>query len=201
MYSATEPVGDARNLWIALTLTRALRARRARPPEVPEKAPLCSRARSVRKHLVRWRLLKDSRFLEYTRFINTKFLSLSRHQSENPAANPAIQWPIRSMSQQTEPVIRSMSLSRESEPIFEPKSKLDSAETHSCESWFRAGSELGSDSWIQHLINTKSWSREYILAGLHWLTFINDPFTLTRALRARRARPPEVPLQPRAQRA
>ena len=34
-----------------LALTRALRARRARPPEVAEK--LCSRARSVRKHLVR----------------------------------------------------------------------------------------------------------------------------------------------------
>ena len=36
------------------TLTRALRARRARPPEVPEKLPeklLC--ASSVRKHLVR----------------------------------------------------------------------------------------------------------------------------------------------------
>ena len=35
-----------------IALTRALRARRARPPlEVAEK--LCSRARSVRKHLVR----------------------------------------------------------------------------------------------------------------------------------------------------
>ena len=56
----------------------------------------------------------------------------------------------------------------------EPKSKLDSAETHSCESWLRAGSELGSDSWIQHFINTKSW--EYILVGLHWLTFINEPY-------------------------
>ena len=36
-----------------LALTRALRARRARPPEVA--AFICSRARSVRKHLVRWR--------------------------------------------------------------------------------------------------------------------------------------------------
>ena len=35
-----------------LALTRALRARRLRPPEVAEKL-VCSRARSVRKHLVR----------------------------------------------------------------------------------------------------------------------------------------------------
>ena len=60
-------------------------------------------------------LLKDSRFWEYTRFINTKLMSLSRLQSGNPAANPAIQWPIRWVSkpsQWSEVWVWAVSLSR-----------------------------------------------------------------------------------------